>query len=405
MAVTGSEPAGAQPESLSVSALGDRRALLEELLCRIAEDEVLQSLSTYDVRSSLEQAVDLALRAVYRMLDTGAAPSETDLRGLGRPIAVLARHGISLDAILDMCSALFRTLLHRIEREMVVGSSEWESAVDLYGIVLEEVSVAYAHECRQGVSSPSSGTDALTRALTDGRPRDHVEQLAWAAGVSLAERYEVVAFSIGLHDNEERAESDSTSRRRLRSVRIQLGAVLSSPLATVGPDGGILLIPSSADVSTPDEVIERLRTSCRLVITAISESALVEEIPSVVHHASELLDLVRRLGYHPRVYPAETLAVEYQILRPGSARDHLASIAHELAEAPELIDTLRTLFDQELVRKHTAKRLFIHPNSLDYRLRRIAKLTGYDPAVPSDLRILRYALVAADAEGGYAACE
>ncbi|EUA48338.1 putative transcriptional regulator [Mycobacteroides abscessus subsp. abscessus] len=39
----------------------------------------------------------------------------------------------------------------------------------------------------------------------------------------------------------------------------------------------------------------------------------------------------------------------------------------------------------------------MHPNTLDYRLRRVAELTGLDPAQPSAARTLAAALLAVKA--------
>nr|WP_255533013.1 helix-turn-helix domain-containing protein [Nocardia sp. XZ_19_231] len=47
-------------------------------------------------------------------------------------------------------------------------------------------------------------------------------------------------------------------------------------------------------------------------------------------------------------------------------------------------------------RAQTARIMNIHTNTVDYRLRRIARLTGLNPARASDLWQLRSAMVARD---------
>ena len=42
-----------------------------------------------------------------------------------------------------------------------------------------------------------------------------------------------------------------------------------------------------------------------------------------------------------------------------------------------------------------ARALFVHPNTVRYRLRRVAELTGRSPTDPRDALVLRFALLAA----------
>lgn len=51
-------------------------------------------------------------------------------------------------------------------------------------------------------------------------------------------------------------------------------------------------------------------------------------------------------------------------------------------------------------RRETALALHVHPNTLDYRLRRVADLVGTDPTCPHGLPVLRAALLARDYVAG-----
>ncbi|WP_309240246.1 helix-turn-helix domain-containing protein [Actinomadura sp. J1-007] len=66
-----------------------------------------------------------------------------------------------------------------------------------------------------------------------------------------------------------------------------------------------------------------------------------------------------------------------------------------------MLETLRAYSDHGFGRRRTAAALHIHPNTLDYRLRRMTVLTGLDPARPADLLTLQAALlVRRDAASG-----
>jgi DNA-binding PucR family transcriptional regulator len=53
---------------------------------------------------------------------------------------------------------------------------------------------------------------------------------------------------------------------------------------------------------------------------------------------------------------------------------------------------LRTYLDAGLNLTRTAKALFVHPNTVVYRLRRIRELSGRDPRSPDDVLILSLAI-------------
>jgi DNA-binding PucR family transcriptional regulator len=58
----------------------------------------------------------------------------------------------------------------------------------------------------------------------------------------------------------------------------------------------------------------------------------------------------------------------------------------------DLIETVEAFVKSGQDRRATAKLLHVHPNTLDYRLRRIGELTGLDTSKPDDLMLLALAL-------------
>ena len=58
----------------------------------------------------------------------------------------------------------------------------------------------------------------------------------------------------------------------------------------------------------------------------------------------------------------------------------------------ELLDTLDMFFAAGGVLESTARALFVHPNTVRYRLRRIGEVTGFAPLTPRDAFVLRLAL-------------
>jgi DNA-binding PucR family transcriptional regulator len=58
----------------------------------------------------------------------------------------------------------------------------------------------------------------------------------------------------------------------------------------------------------------------------------------------------------------------------------------------ELLDTLDAFFAAGGVLESAARALYVHPNTVRYRLRRIGEVTGFAPLVARDAFVLRIAL-------------
>ncbi|MFD4406255.1 PucR family transcriptional regulator [Nocardia sp. NPDC058499] len=173
-------------------------------------------------------------------------------------------------------------------------------------------------------------------------------------------------------------------------------AGLFSPeaLAHRTTDGTTVLIPAHAGTgSVLDESVDRVaRTVGAPVVTVIAEASPAD-IPTAAEQVWAIVDVVRRLRLPTGLYRFDDLALEYQLTRPGPGRDQLASLLDPLDEHPELTRTLHTHIANNLNRQRTARALHIHPNTVDYRLKRIGELTGLDANEAPGLWYLRSALV------------
>lgn len=96
----------------------------------------------------------------------------------------------------------------------------------------------------------------------------------------------------------------------------------------------------------------------------------------------------------PRPVPARELLPERALLGDQTAIAALESeVMRPLADAgPTLTETLDAFLESGGAIEACARRLFVHPNTVRYRLRRIAEITGRDPAVPRDAYVLRVAV-------------
>ncbi|WP_280257553.1 PucR family transcriptional regulator, partial [Nocardia wallacei] len=168
----------------------------------------------------------------------------------------------------------------------------------------------------------------------------------------------------------------------------------TTPLHLLSTDGGTLLLPHTTPTDTLHHLITTLSQAARVPITATVITTPTHEIPTAADQAHQLLDMVTRLHSEPGLYRFDDLALEYQLTRPGPGREYLGSLLTPLDHHPELLQTLRTHIAHNLNRQKTARLLHVHTNTVDYRLKRVAQLTGFDPTQASGLWYLRSALVA-----------
>lgn len=95
----------------------------------------------------------------------------------------------------------------------------------------------------------------------------------------------------------------------------------------------------------------------------------------------------------PRPVAARELLPERALLGDATAIAALDSdVMRPLADAgPALTETLDAYLDSGGAIEACARQLFVHPNTVRYRLKRIADFTGRDPTLPRDAYILRVA--------------
>jgi DNA-binding PucR family transcriptional regulator len=97
----------------------------------------------------------------------------------------------------------------------------------------------------------------------------------------------------------------------------------------------------------------------------------------------------------PRPVAADDLLPERVLAGDGHARRHLVEeVFVPLRQAREtLIDTLTAYFQHGQSLEATARALFVHPNTVRYRLRQAADLTGLSATAPREALTLQLALV------------
>ncbi|GAD86312.1 PucR family transcriptional regulator [Nocardia asteroides] len=340
----------------------------------------------------------ICLEFAVSMLDGRDIPSK--LQRLQDAASGWAREGVPIDTIHHSIAEGFK-----IGLDLVVANAsvkDYDNLVDGVKMVMEmldtitsQVSLAYVRELRGVVSEHHTAVHTLTSALLGGHS---TSTMARECGIAIAETYAVLALAIPPHREEANPALDSqvVARRKLRRVQAELAKRCGdSALSLLSVDGGTVLIPADTfDREGLAALVAQLSQAAQVGITAALVETSTTGVPDAADQAHELLDMVQRLEVTSGLYRFDELALEYQLTRPGPGREFLGSLLDPLDQYPELLETLQRHIANNLNRQRTARVLHVHTNTVDYRLKRIGQLTGFDPTQPSGLWYLRSALVA-----------
>lgn len=346
----------------------------------------------------------MCLEIVGGMLD--GRDEEVKLDRLAVAAAGWAREGVPIDTILHAFHEGFRLAFDAVYDEATVADRStlidgFRRVVEISDLLCTTVTRSYIREHREAVGEHHTAVHTLTSALLAGQS---TVTMAREVGITVAAAYSVLAVSIGAHPDEQnpRVNGAVVARRKLRRVQTALAHRCGEQvLSLLSVDGGTLLIPAELLVADQlDALVAALSRAALVEITAALVPATVDEIPDAAQRAHELLDMVERLGSAPGLYRFGDLALEYQLTRPGPGRARLGELLAPLDSHPELYETLRVHIANNMNRQRTARLLHIHTNTVDYRLRRVAQLTGLDPAQSSGLWQLRSAMIARSFHAG-----
>jgi DNA-binding PucR family transcriptional regulator len=124
-------------------------------------------------------------------------------------------------------------------------------------------------------------------------------------------------------------------------------------------------------------------------------------IPQSYAEARDAVEIANRTGVTGRAVAFQDVLIEH-VLRSTPHSDRLLADAlgplreYDQARGADLVNTLRAYIEAGYNLTRSAHALFVHPNTVVYRLRRIRELTGRDPGNPDDLLLLTLGLRIAD---------
>jgi hypothetical protein len=158
---------------------------------------------------------------------------------------------------------------------------------------------------------------------------------------------------------------------------------------------GFVLVPEAGPGRGP-ELAAKLRAA-HPGAWVVAHWARTAEVPAAATTAGDVVALAVGSGAPAGVHRLEDFAVEYAVLRHPSIEAEMRRLIEPVLAGPGLAETLSAFVKADGNRTRAAAELIVHRSTLDYRLRRIAQLTGYDPVKPAGLQVLAIAMTASRA--------
>jgi hypothetical protein len=242
--------------------------------------------------------------------------------------------------------------------------------------VSDAVTETYNAERRHLVSDEERRVHELFEGLQHTRPLDpRTIELAHQIAFPLDDRY--APFAIALVDAPAHAHAQLAAALRQRGV-----------LAVTNGDRVTGLLAEDADPAVLDEARS---------LRAVGPATPRAELAAMLMDLRLLIDVARRTGREGDLRLEEFLP---ELLMARSP--HLAAMLEERVYGPlesaaerggaDLLTTLEVFLDAALDRRATAEALHVHPNTLDYRLRRIEECTDLLFADPDAVMLMALAI-------------
>jgi DNA-binding PucR family transcriptional regulator len=223
--------------------------------------------------------------------------------------------------------------------------------------------------------------DSLVRGGTEDSLHSWASALSWSSSPVT-----VVVGAIG--DDEPKTGSPAGVEPLMEDLRAQARRARLDLLAGLHGNRLILVVGGCDD---PIAAAERF--AGRFGPGPVIAGPLVRDLRSASVSARAALAALRAAAAWPdapRPAGADDLLPERALDGDPDARAALISDVYEplLGGGHALLDTLTTYLEQGSSLEATARLLFVHPNTVRYRLRRVAELTEYSPSVGRDGFIL-----------------
>ena len=392
-------------------ALGEILDDLERITDDLAErmlKQYLESIPSYralpDVTLDQIREVNRAnVRGFIRSMRAGRGPTSEELTMIRESASRRAREGVPLSALL----AAYRTgaqiawaearVLIGDDHERLRAGLEFATAVMNW---IDEASGAAAQAYLSEYEHLTSDRESSRRDFLDGLLGgelidEEIVARGEALGLDVSAPYGVAIIAIVDHAAEEALLR--SAQHRLRAMALELPNADRS-LMVARADELVLIFPAEGGT---DAMATHMRSFVERAMASVGATMCsglgraresITELSGSYREASIALAAARAGSSTPLAVYGEVL-IEELILRERAVARRLAhTILEPLDAHPDLRATLVEYMLHGPSLPAVAKRLYLHPNTVAYRLARVRDLTGRDPKSPAGVAELFLAL-------------
>ncbi|MFF0271428.1 PucR family transcriptional regulator [Kribbella sp. NPDC004536] len=233
--------------------------------------------------------------------------------------------------------------------------------------------------------------DSVIRGETDESVRSRASALGWTGAIGTTGSAEV-AVVVGRAPAAETPAPATGGSNVVDMVRHAAREAGADALCAVQGDRLVVVLGGT---SKPVEIVQKLARW--FGPGPIVVGPVVKDLMAAVTSARAAVAGLRAVAAWPgapRPVHADELLPERSLSGDGHARRQLANEVYAPLTAGDgaLLDTVSAYLDSGGSIEATARTLFVHANTVRYRLKRVADLTGYNPLNPRDSFTLRVAL-------------
>jgi sugar diacid utilization regulator len=387
----------------------------EQLARRVVE---LSQREIVDYRSSPEShlldeqyAAALAhVDALVRSLQTGEPVDEEHFARIRELGARRMRQGVPLES-LGRAARLWATVCWQtvLSVARIDSPDEREAALDIASRVFDlgdRISIVAQKAYLDEITDRGLLRRELLDALLSGNgDAEHTVRLAKLLHLRLEDSYIVVAVRRDGIEMEEALEPSPAAQSRLdRIVEETRRAVQpSTGGALTGMRNGdvIVLYPASGAGE-----LASVREDCQRLASALGPGVSIgmsgwhegrSALDVAYAEAKDAVTIAARIGITGRAVALDEVLVDHMLAASTSARRILEDVLRPLAQydasrQAALLPTLRAYLAARSNLTKAAETLFVNPNTVVYRLRRIKELSGRDTRDLDDLVVLYLAL-------------
>jgi hypothetical protein len=338
------------------------------------------------LQGNIVEIIDHNLEVFRSSTLAGREPADVELEPFRASARVRAGEGMPLEDLLHAYrlggrlawQAMVQAALPEDREGLLIGAEILMRYVDL---VSATVAQAYLDARQLAVSEDERRLRGLLLALCEeeGQPTADIVSLAALLGVPAASHYRPFALTVAGEGAIRHGQLAADLRARgilALTEGDRVGGLLAEEQELHAPPGTLSVVEPLAPRGALAGGLERVRL---------------------------VIDLGRKLG-HVGHLTADDVALELLLASSPETADALESRVFDplrgaAGRRAALEETLRTFLSIGTDRRAAAEELHVHPNTLDYRLRRIEELTGLRLAAPRDLTVLVLAQSRRDLRG------